>query len=509
MKKKIIKESAITDARHFIGDAVLINFIENKINDILFKFSNLNRDDRMIIKKKILDMLWLAAKQFVKDAKKTGKKLTQDDIEILLDNLHENYFSKLNKKEIDKQDIDALFKSFKNGLKNKLAVETILEKELALMKRGETKYNLDGLSLEVIRKLGKKAIKRGNGFFKELLKQYESRGELTALYDAPDCVIYLINSIEAAVASGAFTEWCTAITDSGNLFERYDVDGLSLIWFPNEKHTYVWNKADITFGKRFGVTLLNFPIGEAQTEENAKVPEEVKDLLVKHIGEEKTNEILGKTEQNIKNRDKQKALKAIEQEKDLDDLFLEEVQKNNLELTELLLKEDADVNVKDEYGWNALMYAVNEGNPEIVRLLLDSGIKLNEVDKNGWTALLRAISDNKEEIIKMLIEAGADVNIRNKRNDSVLLYASKRCNKDIVEMIIEHGADINAVDREGNTALIYAVDKNKIDMVVLLIKSGADINTRNIKNKNALMIAIRNGNKKIANLLLEAGADIK
>jgi len=47
-----------------------------------------------------------------------------------------------------------------------------------------------------------------------------------------------------------------------------------------------------------------------------------------------------------------------------------------------------DVNVKDNSGMTALMWAADWGHSEIVKLLLDEGADVNAKDNSGRTALI-------------------------------------------------------------------------------------------------------------------------
>ena len=42
-----------------------------------------------------------------------------------------------------------------------------------------------------------------------------------------------------------------------------------------------------------------------------------------------------------------------------------------------LIKEGADVNAKNNYGWTALSHAARSGNAELVKLLLEHGADVN------------------------------------------------------------------------------------------------------------------------------------
>ena len=80
--------------------------------------------------------------------------------------------------------------------------------------------------------------------------------------------------------------------------------------------------------------------------------------------------------------------------------------KGQLEIVEYLLEnKQVAVNMKDNDGQTALMYACKNGFPEIVRYLLSrSDTKVNMQDKGGWTALMWACLKNQSEIVGLLLE---------------------------------------------------------------------------------------------------------
>ena len=68
-------------------------------------------------------------------------------------------------------------------------------------------------------------------------------------------------------------------------------------------------------------------------------------------------------------------------------------------LLELLVKNGADVNARDNTGSTALMMASYEGNVDVVKMLLENGADLNATEKSGKTALsIAKLKDNKEVI---------------------------------------------------------------------------------------------------------------
>ena len=69
-----------------------------------------------------------------------------------------------------------------------------------------------------------------------------------------------------------------------------------------------------------------------------------------------------------------------------------------------MIENGADVNIKNNYGITALIYAAEHGNLEIVKYLVEKGANVNIKDNHGRTALDLA---ETEEIKKVLRKAGA------------------------------------------------------------------------------------------------------
>ena len=86
----------------------------------------------------------------------------------------------------------------------------------------------------------------------------------------------------------------------------------------------------------------------------------------------------------------------------------------------VLVKEGADVNVKNGLGATALHWACTYGNIKVVRILIDDtptepSLRIDKDAQNfiyGKTALMNAVTYNHREIVKFLIESGADKELK-------------------------------------------------------------------------------------------------
>ncbi len=162
----------------------------------------------------------------------------------------------------------------------------------------------------------------------------------------------------------------------------------------------------------------------------------------------------------------------------------------NKEVLELLLDKGADINVADNDGNTALIFASYAGNKEIIELLLDRGINVDAVDNHGYTALKIASSYRWGciELVKLLLDKGADVNAAHKRW-TALMEASAHGHHEIVKLLLNRGADVNAITNNGLTALMIASINGQKKIVKLLLAWHADVSAINSHGNTALKIA--------------------
>ncbi len=149
------------------------------------------------------------------------------------------------------------------------------------------------------------------------------------------------------------------------------------------------------------------------------------------------------------------------------------VKQGYTDLVTKLLNKGVDVDVKDEVGYTALIYAAGNGRTEIVKLLVREGNWTNRSESFG-RAMAVAIGRRHLEIAKFLIEKGASLNERTKNHKlTPLMVAASNGYTEVVQALINNGADINAKSALGLTALRLAENQGHVEVVRFLQAAGA------------------------------------
>jgi ankyrin repeat protein len=143
-------------------------------------------------------------------------------------------------------------------------------------------------------------------------------------------------------------------------------------------------------------------------------------------------------------------------------------------VVQILIDRQANLQLKDCFGRDALCLASLKGHLEVVRALIQAGASINQRDVEGDTPLLMALSNTHKKLARFLIESGADVNVQNNNGRTPLMAAVEhRSYVDIVQMLVERGADVNAVSQDGDTAMTLADLFDNHKAIELLNRYGA------------------------------------
>lgn len=221
-------------------------------------------------------------------------------------------------------------------------------------------------------------------------------------------------------------------------------------------------------------------------------------------------------------------------------------------LIKLLIEHNANINLQNIEGINALHMTAVVNNLEGITHLIEHGANVNVQNIYGNAELFYALKfkrdDDTFEDIKYLINHGSNINLQNNDNNTILHLTANKPDKLEIKYLITSGANINLQNNDGNTALHVAFYKrkyihgvtflinnianydnihslnyddetettwfnlewyNNINIIHCLIDNGADVNIQNNDGDTVLMLVSKNDiNLDMIKYLIEHGAYI-
>ena len=160
----------------------------------------------------------------------------------------------------------------------------------------------------------------------------------------------------------------------------------------------------------------------------------------------------------------------------LDDLLLNTVIDGDAHKVGSLIAARANVNAVDSLNNSALLLAANYQHPKVAHALIKQDADLNLENNWGNTPLIVAAFVGSEHIAEMLLKkrAGknpADINHQNNAKRTALMMASVKGFERLVKLFLKHGANTELHDRSNETALTGA-QSNGYESIVQLLSKG-------------------------------------
>ncbi|XP_052081163.1 ankyrin-3-like [Mytilus californianus] len=194
---------------------------------------------------------------------------------------------------------------------------------------------------------------------------------------------------------------------------------------------------------------------------------------------------------------------------------------NHTNTVKLLMKHKPNINAQTYDGGNALYFSAVNGNMEITKLLLENNADCNifimskQCLTNKFNNIQRKTLDKeKQELFDSLVKNtsshGTDY-VRQKSVDygfdvvagsSPLHIACFIGRIDVVHCLLDHNANINIKKEDGTTPLFYACEVGHEHIVHLLLEKGADTQMCRLDGESPLKIATDNGHTSIVVMLL-------
>jgi ankyrin repeat protein len=218
------------------------------------------------------------------------------------------------------------------------------------------------------------------------------------------------------------------------------------------------------------------------------------------------------------------------------------IMQSNFPYLEEMLPFSKNLDLFDEKGHSALLYALDSEDPvKFGTALLKAGASINAVGNQG-SALHYAVIKNRRDLVEFLLKNGANVDIPAGLGRTPLHFACNEKLDGMADVLVLHGANINAVDslkrapmhiaalknsfvlikyfvqqrarmdardRDGNTALHLAAQHADVRSVEFLLDSGAEIDSLGSKGRTPLHFAVQRGLEPLVLLLLRRGASAR
>jgi serine/threonine-protein phosphatase 6 regulatory ankyrin repeat subunit B len=188
----------------------------------------------------------------------------------------------------------------------------------------------------------------------------------------------------------------------------------------------------------------------------------------------------------------------------------------HLPLVDKLLNVGYHINAVDTDGYTALFYAVQCERRDIIELLLKNGADINIRNTLTGIAPIHYLAvTGKVNLMAFLFEIKRytiDLSMRDKGVEGMLAIhlASKFGHAEVVRMLLTWTQNLHKdfVSGSGKTPLMYAAQYNQLPVIRVLAEHSADINYTSTKNEGhtALHYAVMSGNEEVVTELLNMGA---
>jgi ankyrin repeat protein len=104
-----------------------------------------------------------------------------------------------------------------------------------------------------------------------------------------------------------------------------------------------------------------------------------------------------------------------------------------------LIGKGASINLCDNLGRTALMFASSGPYPSAVKLLLANQADPNIADaEDHFTALMYAAAEGQTDVIRILLTFKADPSLKDIDGDNALSFAEKNGHQDIVKLLLPY-----------------------------------------------------------------------
>lgn len=131
------------------------------------------------------------------------------------------------------------------------------------------------------------------------------------------------------------------------------------------------------------------------------------------------------------------------------------LEKGNLDEISFYLQSEGPLELKDNWGQSALLWAILKNKGAFISTLLNNGADPNTKDENGMSILYQTIVWEKYEVATLLLKHGADINYLsgNDYSETIMHFCVMNNRLNCVNYLLENGANKYLKDSFGYTVI--------------------------------------------------------
>ena len=172
----------------------------------------------------------------------------------------------------------------------------------------------------------------------------------------------------------------------------------------------------------------------------------------------------------------------------------------NFELAKFLIRNRADVDLKDINQFKPIYYAVKSCNKKIVDLIVSSPNILKE-DIRYTIVLFYASHFGNKKILVHSVYKGAKINMKDQFKSTILHQLCKNEFMDSFKFLIKINSNIESYNSSGLTLLNYASAIGSNEIAKYLLKNNANKQSKNMKGLTPLNYANLFDNDELIKIL--------
>ena len=161
------------------------------------------------------------------------------------------------------------------------------------------------------------------------------------------------------------------------------------------------------------------------------------------------------------------------------------------------------VNKQNSLGWAPLLCSASRGHDTVVEVLLANNARVDVFDNEGRSALHLAAEYGSMGVCKSLLAKNAFVNSKNKHGLTALHYAASKGNTDLVGYLVNsYGASIESLTIKKQTPMHLAAANGKEDTVQCLVDMEAMVDFNDELDQKPIHMAAQNDHTNVVKMFL-------